>query len=110
VIAKASTSAFRFGPLGDSNATARRLGSVPRVLIASPLTCVAAGRPKVPADLNSHAIIGGPTAPDRWTFEKDARQCRSASKAAVVVSANERRGRSRRCGFGHYVHRHHRVP
>ncbi len=81
--------AFRFGPLGDSNATARRLGSVQRVLIASPAYLRRAGRPKVPADLNSHAIIGGPTAPDRWTFEKDARQVSVRIEGRVVVSANE---------------------
>jgi len=81
--------AFRFGPLGDSNATARRLGSVQRVLIASPAYLRRAGRPKVPADLNSHAIIGGPTAPDRWTFEKEARQVSVRIEGRVVVSANE---------------------
>ena len=81
--------AFRFGPLGDSTATARRLGSIPRVLVASPAYLRRAGRPKVPADLNSHAIILGPMASDRWTFDKHGRQVSVRLEGRVVVSANE---------------------
>ena len=66
--------AFRFGPLDDSTATARRLGSIQRVLVASPAYLRRAGRPKVPADLNSHALLVGPMAAERWTFEKNGRQ------------------------------------
>src|SRR2546423_3547148 len=66
--------AFRFGPLGDSTATARRLGSIRRVLVASPAYLRRADRPKAPADLNSHAIIAGPMGTDGWTFEKDGRR------------------------------------
>src|SRR5882672_10524967 len=43
--------AFRLGSLSDSSATARRLGSIERVLVASPAYLRRAGRPKVPADL-----------------------------------------------------------
>jgi len=81
--------AFRFGPLGDSTATARRLGSIQRVLVASPGYLRRAGRPKVPADLNSHAIILGPMASDRWTFDKNGRQVSVRLEGRVVVSANE---------------------
>src|SRR6267154_2074499 len=42
--------AFRFGSLGDSTATARRLGSIERVLVASPAYLRRADRPKAPAD------------------------------------------------------------
>lgn len=81
--------AFRFGVLDDSTATARRLGSVKRVLIASPAYLRRAGRPKVPADLNSHDIILGPMAPDRWTFEKDGRRVSLHLEGRLVVAANE---------------------
>jgi DNA-binding transcriptional LysR family regulator len=81
--------AFRFGRLGDSTATARRLGSTQRVLVASPAYLRRTGRPKVPADLNSHAIILGPMASDRWSFEKDGRQVSLHVEGRVVVSANE---------------------
>ncbi len=81
--------AFRFGALADSNATARRLGSIQRVLVASPAYLRRAGRPKVPADLNSHATVVGPMGSDRWTFEKDGRQVSLRLEGRVVVSANE---------------------
>ena len=81
--------AFRFGPLADSTATARRLGSIQRVLVASPAYLRRAGRPKIPADLNSHAIIVGPMGSDPWTFEKDGRQVSLRLGGRVVVSANE---------------------
>ena len=81
--------AFRFGPLDDSTATARRLGSIQRVLVASPAYLRRAGRPKVPADLSSHALLVGPMAADRWTFEKNGRQVSLRPEGRVVVSANE---------------------
>jgi DNA-binding transcriptional LysR family regulator len=81
--------AFRFGPLADSNATARRLGSIQRVLVASPAYLRRAGRPKAPADLSSHAMVVGPMGSDRWTFEKDGRQVSLRLEGRVVVSANE---------------------
>lgn len=81
--------AFRFGPLDDSTAIARRLGSIQRVLIASPAYLRRAGRPKVPADLNAHALLVGPMAADRWTFEKNGREVSLRPEARVVVSANE---------------------
>jgi len=81
--------AFRFGALADSTATARRLGSIQRVVVASPAYLRRAARPKAPADLNSHAIIVGPMASDRWTFEKDGRQVSLRLEGRIVVSANE---------------------
>ena len=81
--------AFRFGSLGDSTAIARRLGSIERVLVASPVYLRRAGRPKAPADLNSHAIIAGPMGTDGWTFEKDGRRVSLRLEGRLVVSANE---------------------
>ena len=81
--------AFRFGPLGDSTATARRLGSIERVLVASPAYLRRAGRPTVPADLNLHAIIAGPMSSERWTFEKNGRQVSLRLEGRLIVSANE---------------------
>ena len=81
--------AFRFGPLGDSAATARLLGSIRRVLVASPAYLRRAGRPKGPADLNSHALIVGPMAMDCWTLEKNGRQVSLRPEGRVVVSTNE---------------------
>ena len=81
--------AFRFGSLDDSAATARRLGSIERVLVGSPAYLRRAGRPKAPADLKSHAIIEGPIGTDGWTFEKDGRRISLRLEGRVVVSANE---------------------
>jgi len=81
--------AFRLGSLSDSSATARRLGSIERVLVASPAYLRRAGRPKIPSDLNSHALVVGPMGSDRWTFEKDGRQVSLRLEGRVVVSANE---------------------
>jgi DNA-binding transcriptional LysR family regulator len=81
--------AFRFGSLDDSTATARRVGSTERVLVASPGYLRRAGRPKAPADLNSHAIISGPAGTDGWTFEKDGRRVSLRLKGRLVVTANE---------------------
>jgi DNA-binding transcriptional LysR family regulator len=81
--------AFRFGSLEDSTATARRVGSTERVLVASPGYLRRAGRPKAPADLNSHAIISGPVGPDGWTFEKDGRRVSLRLEGRLVISANE---------------------
>src|SRR5215831_1566715 len=81
--------AFRFGSLADSAATARRLGSIERVLVGSPAYLRRAGRPKAPADLKSHAIIEGPIGMDGWTFEKDGRRVSLRLEGRLVVSANE---------------------
>jgi DNA-binding transcriptional LysR family regulator len=81
--------AFRLGSLGDSTATARRLGSIKRGLVASPAYLRRAGRPKVPAELNSHAIIAGPTGTDDWTFEREGRRISVRLESRLMVSANE---------------------
>jgi DNA-binding transcriptional LysR family regulator len=81
--------AFRFGSLGDSTATARRLGSIERMLVASPAYLRRAGRPKVPAELNSHAIIAGPTGTDDWTFERQGQRVSLRLESRLMVSANE---------------------
>jgi DNA-binding transcriptional LysR family regulator len=81
--------AFRFGPLSDSTATARLLGSIARVLVASPAYLRRAGRPTVPADLNLHTIIAGPMSSERWTFEKNGRQVSLRLEGRLIVSANE---------------------
>lgn len=81
--------AFRLGPLRDSTATARRLGSMERLLVASPEYLRRLGRPKVPADLGSHAIVVGPMGSDAWTFEKDGRQASVRVAGRLIVSTNE---------------------
>jgi DNA-binding transcriptional LysR family regulator len=49
--------AFRIGPLPDSTLVARRLGSVRRILVASPDYLTRHGTPAIPSDLTRHAMI-----------------------------------------------------
>ena len=50
--------AIRIGPLRDSTLHARPLGSPRRQLVASPAYLQARGKPRRPADLAGHALIG----------------------------------------------------
>ena len=49
--------AIRIGLLADSGLTARRVGAVHRILVASPGYLAAHGTPLTPADLDGHATI-----------------------------------------------------
>ncbi len=49
--------AFRIGPLPDSTLVARRLGSVHRILVASPDYLTRHGTPAIPSDLTGHSMI-----------------------------------------------------
>jgi DNA-binding transcriptional LysR family regulator len=51
--------ALRIGPLADSGLVARRLGSVRRVLVASPDYLARRGMPRTPAELRDHDIVLG---------------------------------------------------
>jgi DNA-binding transcriptional LysR family regulator len=51
--------AVRIGPLADSSLVARTVGSVRRVVVASPAYLAARGVPRVPADLAAHDTIFG---------------------------------------------------
>jgi DNA-binding transcriptional LysR family regulator len=49
--------AVRIGPLADSGLTARRVGAVHRVIVASPAYLARHGTPTTPAGLDGHATI-----------------------------------------------------
>lgn len=49
--------AFRMGRLEDSSLMARRIGTIERVLCASPAYLDARGRPQTPQDLRGHAYL-----------------------------------------------------
>lgn len=49
--------AVRIGPLPDSNLVARKVGSVRRILVASPTYLARRGTPLSPADLRLHSMI-----------------------------------------------------
>ena len=62
--------AIRIGPLEDSTLIARKIGSSPRVVVASPEYLVKNGRPKKPADLIKHNCLfySLQKTPDLWYF------------------------------------------
>lgn len=80
--------AVRIGPLSDSTLTAMRVGSVRRILCASPAYLAARGAPTTLEDLAAHECIAvttlGPG--DRWTF---AGGRRVTLRARLGVSSNE---------------------
>ena len=63
--------AVRIAELPDSSLTAVRVGSVRRVLCASPDYLAAHGRPRTPSDLSEHEIIDfvNMTPGGEWTFK-----------------------------------------
>ncbi|GBF27693.1 HTH-type transcriptional regulator DmlR [bacterium MnTg02] len=69
--------AVRIAELPDSSLTAVRVGSVRRVLCASPDYLAARGRPCVPSDLSDHEIINfvNMTPGGEWAFEKESKTC-----------------------------------
>jgi len=62
--------AIRIGPLADSTLIARKIGSSPRVVVASPEYLVKHGRPRKPVDLMKHSclIYTLQKSPDLWYF------------------------------------------
>lgn len=72
LVAEGADVAIRLGTLEDSVFGARKLGTLERLLVASPAYLQARGKPKTPADLTSHDCIIGPRAFSRasWTFRK----------------------------------------
>jgi len=62
--------AIRIGPLEDSSLIAKKIGSSPRVVVASPEYLVKRGRPKKPADLIKHDCLfySLQKSPDLWYF------------------------------------------
>lgn len=67
--------AIRIAEMPDSSLTAVRVGSVRRVLCASPEYLAARGRPRAPSDLAGHEIVNFVTMTPggEWAFEKDGK-------------------------------------
>jgi DNA-binding transcriptional LysR family regulator len=76
--------AIRIGELPDSSLVATRVGTIRRVVCASPAYFAARGTPGSPGDLSAHDCITfhGLTSPDRWQFGQ--------SKSTVSVPIHSR--------------------
>lgn len=77
--------AVRIGPLPDSNLAAKRVGSVRRMLVASPAYLARRGTPQVPADLKLHSVIAFTgLMPNRELRFRDANGASSVSVDPII--------------------------
>src|SRR5262245_32721627 len=83
--------AVRIGALPDSSLVATRVGSIGRVVCASPAYLAERGTPKTPGDLAGHDCItfGGLTSPDAWMFGHDKSTMTVAVHSRLVVNTAE---------------------
>jgi DNA-binding transcriptional LysR family regulator len=73
LVAEGADVAIRLGELNDSVFGARKLATLQRMVVASPIYLKARGTPKTPADLASHDCIFGPGnfGRDSWSFTRN---------------------------------------
>ena len=66
---------IRVGALPEGSGTAKRIGEMHRVVVASPAYLAAHGIPSSPADLIKHRIVGGPVSAQSlaWRFNRDGK-------------------------------------
>ena len=83
--------AVRIGSLSDSSALARKIGTVDRVLVASPAYLSRAGTPRTPADLIQHALIVGPAgrSSEGWSFRKNGKSTSIRVQGRFIINATE---------------------
>jgi DNA-binding transcriptional LysR family regulator len=83
--------AVRIGELPDSSLVARRVGSIRRVVCASPAYFAARGRPECPGELGTHDCITfeGMTSPDAWTFMIGKSDASVAIHSRLIVNTAE---------------------
>jgi DNA-binding transcriptional LysR family regulator len=83
--------AVRIGILSDSTAVARKIGTVHRVIVASPVYLSRAGTPLTPADLIKHTLIVGPAggSSEGWSFRRDGKTTSVRVQGRLVINATE---------------------
>ena len=83
--------AVRIAELPDSSLVATRVGSIRRVVCASPGYFAARGTPDRPADLSKHDCISfeGLASPDGWTFRVGKADASVATHSRLTVSTAE---------------------
>jgi DNA-binding transcriptional LysR family regulator len=82
---------LRVGALPESSMIAIRVGSIRRVVCASPAYLAARGTPRTPDDLAGHDCISyaGSVSPDVWTFVRDKANFAVPVHARLVVGSAE---------------------
>ena len=83
--------AIRIGDLPDSGLTASRIGSIHRVVCASPAYCAERGAPQTPDELINHDCItfDGLNAADAWTFDMGKTAMSFPIRSRLIVSTAE---------------------
>src|SRR5215472_5126197 len=94
--------ALRTGELPDSRLIALRLGTIRRVVCASPAYLEARGTPRTPDDLAGHDFIvyEGFLGPDVWKFVRDGAEVAITVQPRLVVSNLEAAYDAARAGIG----------
>jgi DNA-binding transcriptional LysR family regulator len=82
---------IRVGPLPDSGIVARRIGSIRRVLCASPEYLLSRGRPETPQDIAAHDCVTftGFTHTESWEFQIDGSTASVPIRSRLQVDAAE---------------------
>lgn len=94
--------AVRFGPLGDSPLTARKLGVSRRVVVASPDYLTRHGTPERPEDLHHHNCLSFNfrRAEPIWPFRKDGRDYVLSVRGMIEANNGETLGQLAADGVG----------
>lgn len=80
--------AIRIGLLPDSGLIATRLGTVRRLVCASPGYLAANGVPATPGDLARHSVVSfeGVSSPTTWIFEADGAEVAASFRSRLSVN------------------------
>jgi len=94
--------AIRFGPLGDSMLTARKLGESRRMIVASPDYLARCGTPVRPDDLHRHNCLNFNfrRVEPVWPFRVDGRDVALSVKGLIEANNGETLGQLAAAGVG----------
>jgi DNA-binding transcriptional LysR family regulator len=83
---------IRVGSLPDLAGTARQIGTMRRVIVASPDYLARHGTPAIPADIENHRVVGGPAGShiSSWKFFRDGEE--TSINLHPQVSTNDTAG------------------
>ncbi len=89
VIAEQADIAVRTGPLGDSTLIARRIGSMQRVICASPAYLERHGHPETPEDLKRHncLVLAGFSRLAQWPLRENGHIVLTNVKGSVTTDS-----------------------
>jgi DNA-binding transcriptional LysR family regulator len=91
LVAESVDVGLRMGDLPDSSMTARKIGSAPRLVVASPAYLARHGTPRTPAELTGHEAItyAQPVMADEWHFRRGTAEISVRLPSRLTVTAAE---------------------